>query len=103
MRLDLNFRSTGEPPNFSDLRSSFTDVIIHCENGTKIIKASSIVLAEASPFIATLLSLQTGEFFNHPGFSTLKSFLVVVSRYWLARQKRGYWFDSGHRTWGKFP
>ena len=54
-------KSTGATPNFSKFRVKFPDVAIHCENGTKIIKASSIVLAEVSPFFASLLSFQSGE------------------------------------------
>ena len=54
-------RSTNEPRSFQKFRARFNDVDIICQNGTKIIKASSIVLAEVSPFFASLLSFQSGE------------------------------------------
>ena len=50
---------TGEPRNFSQFRNKITNVII-CQKGTKTTRAHAIILAEASPFIATLLSFQTG-------------------------------------------
>ena len=51
---------TGEPRNLSQFRNKITIVIIICQKGTKTTRAHAIILDEASPFIATLLSFQTG-------------------------------------------